>query len=96
MAKDIARNDPCSCGSGKKYKNCCLNAPTISKQNLKKPVTVLLISLIAGGVSVAYIDWETGIAVGVATLTVIGIIASFVNPPPSSGSGSPGAINFGG
>jgi len=19
----IGRNDPCSCGSGKKYKNCC-------------------------------------------------------------------------
>jgi len=22
---NIGRNDPCSCGSGKKYKNCCLN-----------------------------------------------------------------------
>ena len=21
---DIGRNDPCPCGSGKKYKNCCL------------------------------------------------------------------------
>ena len=24
--KDIGRNDPCPCGSGKKYKNCCMNA----------------------------------------------------------------------
>ena len=24
-APDIGRNDPCPCGSGKKYKNCCLN-----------------------------------------------------------------------
>ena len=24
----IGRNDPCSCGSGKKYKKCCLNQPT--------------------------------------------------------------------
>ncbi|MCK4921549.1 MAG: SEC-C domain-containing protein [Bacteroidales bacterium] len=23
--KDIGRNDPCPCGSGKKYKKCCLN-----------------------------------------------------------------------
>ena len=23
--KDVGRNDPCPCGSGKKYKNCCLN-----------------------------------------------------------------------
>ncbi len=23
MSKRIGRNDPCSCGSGKKYKHCC-------------------------------------------------------------------------
>ena len=22
-AKEVGRNDPCPCGSGKKYKNCC-------------------------------------------------------------------------
>ena len=26
-AKKIGRNDPCPCGSGKKYKKCCLNKP---------------------------------------------------------------------
>ena len=26
VSKDIGRNDPCPCGSGKKYKNCCMNA----------------------------------------------------------------------
>ncbi|NBC66950.1 MAG: hypothetical protein GVY07_15005 [Bacteroidetes bacterium] len=25
MAKKPERNDPCHCGSGKKYKNCCQN-----------------------------------------------------------------------
>lgn len=25
MTKKIGRNDPCPCGSGKKYKNCCFN-----------------------------------------------------------------------
>lgn len=24
MSKNFRRNDPCPCGSGKKYKNCCL------------------------------------------------------------------------
>jgi len=24
MVKKIGRNDPCPCGSGKKYKKCCL------------------------------------------------------------------------
>lgn len=23
--KDVGRNDPCPCGSGKKYKQCCIN-----------------------------------------------------------------------
>ena len=25
MNSKLNRNDPCSCGSGKKYKNCCLS-----------------------------------------------------------------------
>lgn len=24
MAETLKRNDPCRCGSGKKYKNCCM------------------------------------------------------------------------
>lgn len=27
MEQKIGRNDPCPCGSGKKYKNCCINKP---------------------------------------------------------------------
>lgn len=36
MPADNNRNKPCSCGSGKKYKKCCLNAntKTNSKRNL--------------------------------------------------------------
>ncbi len=26
--RDVGRNDPCPCGSGKKYKKCCLNGET--------------------------------------------------------------------
>jgi hypothetical protein len=25
LAKSVGRNDPCRCGSGKKYKQCCLD-----------------------------------------------------------------------
>ena len=32
------RNDPCPCGSGKKYKHCCLNAGTA---RLPRPPTLL-------------------------------------------------------
>lgn len=36
MENKVGRNDPCSCGSGKKYKNCCLQkdqqkVPALSK-----------------------------------------------------------------
>ena len=27
MSKDIGRNDPCPCGSGKKFKKCCIDKP---------------------------------------------------------------------
>ena len=32
----IGRNDPCPCGSGKKYKNCCLNTGKYEKYINKK------------------------------------------------------------
>lgn len=32
MSEKIGRNDPCPCGSGKKYKQCCLKAPTGNKK----------------------------------------------------------------
>ena len=42
MSKKIGRNDPCPCGSGKKYKHCCLGSKvaTINRTTSKseKPV----------------------------------------------------------
>lgn len=31
--KKIGRNEPCPCGSGKKYKNCCLSSGKYEKQH---------------------------------------------------------------
>lgn len=33
--KNVGRNDPCPCGSGKKYKNCCLNQATSKGLKIK-------------------------------------------------------------
>jgi len=33
----IGRNDPCPCGSGKKYKKCCINKPFIPEQSSQQP-----------------------------------------------------------
>lgn len=32
MNEKVGRNDPCPCGSGKKFKNCCIEKP------VKKPL----------------------------------------------------------
>jgi tetratricopeptide (TPR) repeat protein len=37
MSRKINRNDPCPCGSGKKYKHCCLKKKKESSQNTKRP-----------------------------------------------------------
>ena len=34
MIEKVGRNDPCPCGSGKKYKNCCLQ----KEQQKKSPL----------------------------------------------------------
>ncbi|MDY0130910.1 MAG: SEC-C metal-binding domain-containing protein, partial [Methanosarcina vacuolata] len=33
MSKKIGRNDPCPCGSGKKYKHCCLGRSKVVTGN---------------------------------------------------------------
>ena len=35
--KKIGRNDPCPCGSGKKYKHCCLNKPKEAIDLIESP-----------------------------------------------------------
>jgi hypothetical protein len=40
MPKKIGRNEPCPCGSGKKYKHCCLNSKSATlNQTASKPET---------------------------------------------------------
>lgn len=55
MAKKPNRNDPCSCGSGKKYKNCCQNkdeSQMSSKIGIIGVVIAIVIGLIIVGMSI--------------------------------------------
>lgn len=48
MAEKPERNDPCHCGSGKKYKNCCLdkdNSNLSSKLGVIGLVVVVILGL---------------------------------------------------
>ena len=54
MAKPLGRNDLCRCGSGKKYKHCCLekdNARLLSKTAMIAIAIVMLVGLVLGGIS---------------------------------------------
>lgn len=50
------RNDPCSCGSGLKYKNCCENRPTRTQWGRYAAGGVLAL-VVAVGLVMAIIDW---------------------------------------
>ena len=54
MAK-AGRNDPCPCGSGKKFKNCCAVQPRASRGS--KLMMALLLAALAGGIYAAIVSF---------------------------------------
>jgi len=51
MAAKTKRNDPCHCGSGKKYKNCCQGKDDSSLKS--KGGMIVLVIIIAIGLVIA-------------------------------------------
>ena len=97
MSSSVARNDPCPCGSGRKYKQCCLQTGGVEKQKRLRLAQVLALAVVVAAVFVGY-QWGTRpalLVVGVGALVVGGIFFFTNPPPPRSGGGDPGAINFG-
>ncbi len=45
----IGRNAPCPCGSGKKYKNCCLNKEASSSSVKQKVLATVIVLIMLGG-----------------------------------------------
>ncbi len=54
MTEKFARNDPCHCGSGKKYKNCCQDKDK-NKLSMKLGIAGVVIALILGIVIVGMV-----------------------------------------
>jgi len=57
MSSSLGRNDPCHCGSGEKYKHCCLEkdrpTTTVTSNTVMIVIAVLiLVGLVALGISV--------------------------------------------
>ncbi len=96
---EVSRNDPCPCGSGDKYKRCCLGKEQsiATARDMKLPAILAVVAVaISIGVGVASTP-QTGLAIAGALLLGIGAWAIFRDPPPPrKGNDHPAAINFGG
>lgn len=96
---DISRNDPCPCGSGKKYKSCHLGREQeLVPASSARPIALVLAALAAlglGGLVYTSKGFQAGLAVGLGGLMLVGIAAILWKPPPPGAGGDAGAINFG-
>ncbi len=96
---DISRNDPCPCGSGKKYKSCHLGREQeLAAGSRARPIAIVLAVISAlglGGLIFASKGAEAGVAVAAGGLMLVGIAATVWKPPPPGDGGDSGAINFG-
>jgi len=94
----INRNDACPCGSGLKYKRCCLGKPVAT--NSKHWKLVGLLALVLAGITAALwlmVSSNIGILSAALSVMVLAAIALFTDPPDSKPGGSdPSAISFGG
>jgi len=94
---DINRNDPCPCGSGKKYKQCCLGtAASGFDRKARIALGVAAIALVIAAVLYATVGKDAAIIVGALGVLGAGAWWLFSDPPSSKGSGDPGAISYGG
>ncbi|TVR01723.1 MAG: hypothetical protein EA398_09260 [Deltaproteobacteria bacterium] len=101
---DIARNAPCPCGSGRKYKQCCLRSGKrirTTETGEPEPRSLWIPAiLLAGLVAAVAVGMWKGFGLGVTTFGVFGIIAGLIlifrnPPPPNPNAGDPAGLNFG-
>ncbi|PID38985.1 MAG: hypothetical protein CSB49_02555 [Proteobacteria bacterium] len=94
----VSRNDPCPCGSGQKYKRCCIDKKPVVATKKGWLYLLLYLTLAVGGsvaVGVSY-GWTSGLGTATAALLFGGILSVVVRSPPASGKKSGSSdINFG-
>jgi len=101
VAGDIGRNDPCPCGSGKKYKQCHIGKPlTEDGEPAKKDYRlVMALAVVAVIVAVAVMVLkDVGAGVIVLIVEAMGIGGYVVladHPERDPNAKDPGSINFG-
>ena len=99
MSTSPARNAPCPCGSGKKYKRCCGANPVVEPQAKGRWIipTILSLLCVASGIVVGIAKgYELGLGTGGGSLILLWIFLFLRDPPPpNTNSGDPAGLNFG-
>ena len=97
MSDAVSRNDPCPCGSGLKYKKCCLPEGGVDSGARTRRLQILVAVVVVGAIAAGLVwDRETGLFVGAGLALVLGVWHFLLgDPPPPTKGGNPGAINFG-
>ncbi|MDY7093363.1 MAG: SEC-C metal-binding domain-containing protein [Acidobacteriota bacterium] len=96
MAKKTGRNDPCPCGSGQKYKNCCLKSGGVEGSQRTKIAGILALVVVVAVVILWFAVGRTPAALtGAVGAVIVGAYWLLSDPPPPRTGGNPGAINFG-
>ena len=99
----VKRNDPCPCGSGKKFKHCHFGEDLAEEgeaaPRLSPVVPALLLAVVV--CVAAAVGWSqgsvgSGVTVFLAGLLLVGgAIVLRKPPPPNPGGGDPSSLNFG-
>lgn len=93
----INRNDPCPCGSGEKYKKCCLKTGGPKPRSTAWLGLGLALAVAAIALAVGYwLDRSLGILSAIAGLGGVGAYVMFSDPPQAREGSDPSSINFGG
>jgi len=97
MATQISRNDPCPCGSGLKYKKCCLGkAAPLKGRRLIWTLAPFSAAIIAAVLLGVFFGFKSGLAAGAGLLLLAGVLVVVRGAPSSRATrGSPSDINFG-
>ena len=92
----VSRNDPCPCGSGRKYKKCCLGAEPVAKVRARRQLGIACAVLAVVTVAAALI-WGTsiGAAVGLAGAALVGSWIMMRDHSEGSGARSDGIMGTG-
>ena len=94
--ESVHRNDPCPCGSGLKYKRCCLQAGGVHHRRRARQAQWVAVAAVLAAIAFGFaFGTGYGLAVGGAGALVAAALVFFSDPPSSKGPGQPGAINFG-